>query len=97
MKTIKDIETIIQKHKKELEEKYGLKEIGIFGSYVRGEQLQNSDIQLKIIWSPVFIGSIFQEIMNNVILQNFKWYDGQKIPLFKSFISSDFHFFLTFS
>jgi uncharacterized protein len=48
MKTIKDIETIIQKHKKELEEKYGLKEIGIFGSYVRGEQLQNSDIDILV-------------------------------------------------
>ena len=48
MKTIKDIETIIQKHKKELEEKYGLKEIGIFGSYVRGEQLQDSDIDILV-------------------------------------------------
>ncbi len=48
MKTIKDIETIIQTHKKELEEKYGLKEIGIFGSYVRGEQLQNSDIDILV-------------------------------------------------
>jgi predicted nucleotidyltransferase len=48
MKTIKDIETILQKHKKELEEEYGLKEIGIFGSYVRGDQLQDSDIDILV-------------------------------------------------
>ncbi len=48
MKNIKDIEIIIQKHKKELEEKFGLREIGIFGSYVRGDQLQDSDIDILV-------------------------------------------------
>ena len=48
MKNIKDIEIIIQKHKKELEEKFGLRKIGIFGSYVRGEQLQDSDIDILV-------------------------------------------------
>lgn len=48
MKTIKDIEIIIQKHKKELEERFGLREIGIFGSYVRGNQLQDSDIDILV-------------------------------------------------
>lgn len=48
MKTIKDIEIIIQKHRKELEEEFGLREIGIFGSYVRGEQLKDSDIDVLV-------------------------------------------------
>ena len=48
MKTIKDIEIIIQNHKKELEERFGLREIGIFGSYVRGNQLQDSDIDILV-------------------------------------------------
>ena len=48
MKNIKDIEIIIQKHKKELEKKYGLREIGIFGSYVRGDQLKDSDIDILV-------------------------------------------------
>lgn len=48
MKTIKDIKKIIQKNKKELKEKYGLIEIGIFGSYVRGEQDENSDIDILV-------------------------------------------------
>ncbi|MBW1694255.1 MAG: nucleotidyltransferase family protein [Deltaproteobacteria bacterium] len=48
MKTIKDIEIIIIKNRKELEEKFGLKEIGIFGSYARGDQLQDSDIDILV-------------------------------------------------
>ncbi len=48
MKTIKEIKIIIQEHKKELEEKFGLREIGIFGSYVRGDQLQDSDIDILV-------------------------------------------------
>ncbi len=48
MKTIKDIEIVIQKHKKELEEKFGLRKIGIFGSYVRGDQVQDSDIDILV-------------------------------------------------
>jgi len=48
MKTIKDIELIIKENRKELEEKFGLKAIGIFGSYVRGEQLRDSDIDMLV-------------------------------------------------
>ena len=48
MKTVKDIEEIIQKNKKGLENKYGLKTIGIFGSYVKEEQDENSDIDLLV-------------------------------------------------
>ncbi len=49
MKTVKDIEKIIQNNKKELKEKYGLREIGIFGSYIRGEQDKNSDIDILVV------------------------------------------------
>ena len=48
MKTVKDIEEIIQKNKKGLENKYGLKTVGIFGSYVKREQDENSDIDLLV-------------------------------------------------
>ena len=34
---LKEITNIIKEHKEELKEKYGIKEIGIFGSYVREE------------------------------------------------------------
>ena len=48
MITFKEIEEIIQKNRKELRDKYGLREIGVFGSYVRGEQAKDSDIDLLV-------------------------------------------------
>ena len=38
MKNLKEIQRILKAHKPELKEKYGIKEIGVFGSMVRGEQ-----------------------------------------------------------
>ncbi len=38
----------IKKNKKEIEGKYKVKEIGIFGSYVRGEELKGSDIDILV-------------------------------------------------
>jgi len=38
MKTIDDIKSILTSPKRELLEKYGVTEIGVFGSYVRGGQ-----------------------------------------------------------
>ena len=48
MKTFEEIKEILQKHKDELKEQYGLKEIGIFGSYVKGEQNEESDLDILI-------------------------------------------------
>lgn len=43
-----DIKMRLQAQKPYLYEKYGVTEIGIFGSYVRGEQTSNSDIDILI-------------------------------------------------
>lgn len=48
MGTCKKIEEILKKHKKELAERYKVKEIGIFGSYVRGEQKKGSDVDILV-------------------------------------------------
>jgi predicted nucleotidyltransferase len=48
MKTINEIEKIIQSHKQELNEKYGLITIGLFGSYVRGDQDSKSDLDVLV-------------------------------------------------
>ncbi|MDH5203864.1 MAG: nucleotidyltransferase family protein, partial [Nitrospirota bacterium] len=37
-----------KKHKAELEEKYKVSEIGIFGSFVRGSQKKRSDIDILV-------------------------------------------------
>jgi len=48
MKTLEDIKKIIQLHKEDLRKEYGVKEIGIFGSYVKGEQIDISDVDILI-------------------------------------------------
>lgn len=48
MKTLKEIREILARHKEELEEKYRTTEIGIFGSYVRGEHKEKSDVDILV-------------------------------------------------
>ena len=45
---IEEIKKVISNYKKELKEKYKVKEIGIFGSYVRGGQQEISDIDILV-------------------------------------------------
>lgn len=46
MKTLDEIRQVISQHREVLEEKYGIAVVGVFGSYVRGEQRHKSDIDL---------------------------------------------------
>lgn len=48
MKTLAEIKKILSSHKKELEAKYKIREIKIFGSYVRNEQRKKSDIDILV-------------------------------------------------
>ena len=48
MKTIESIKKILEEHKEELKKRYGVKEIGIFGSYLRGENKKDSDIDILV-------------------------------------------------
>jgi len=48
MKTVNEIRKILEFHKGEFKEKYGVKTIGIFGSYLRKEQTQTSDIDVLV-------------------------------------------------
>lgn len=48
------IETI-KKHKADIKKRYGVKKIGVFGSYARGEQTETSDIDLLVEFeNPTF-------------------------------------------
>ena len=46
------IKRILKKHESELREKYGIKEIGVFGSYVKGKQKKGSDIDILVEFYP---------------------------------------------
>ncbi len=48
VKTLEEIKEIIKNIKPELEQKYKIKEIGIFGSWVRGQQTKRSDIDILV-------------------------------------------------
>ncbi|MAT97197.1 MAG: hypothetical protein CL608_08645 [Anaerolineaceae bacterium] len=48
MLSLAEIKNRLQAQKPYLYEKYGVTEIGIFGSYVRGEQKTDSDIDILI-------------------------------------------------
>jgi len=48
MKTVDEIKKILQAEKPYLEAKYGVTDVGIFGSYVRGEQRPDSDLDVLI-------------------------------------------------
>jgi predicted nucleotidyltransferase len=48
MKTLEEIKDILKRHKEEVIREYKVKEIGIFGSIVRGEQKKRSDIDILV-------------------------------------------------
>jgi len=45
---LEDAERILRKHKKELNEKFGVKSIAIFGSTARGESGNESDVDIIV-------------------------------------------------
>ena len=49
---LENITNILKEHKEELKARYGVEEIGVFGSYVRGEQKGGSDIDILVEFRP---------------------------------------------
>jgi uncharacterized protein len=64
MAKVENIKRILTKKKPFLVKKYKIKDIGIFGSYVRGEETKKSDVDLLVEFreSPGFLE--FMEIEN---------------------------------
>ena len=48
VKSLEDIRSILREHMDELRARYGVRSIEIFGSYVRGEQREDSDLDLLV-------------------------------------------------
>lgn len=65
MKTLEEIKSILEKHKQEIREKYGVIILGVFGSYAKGKQKETSDVDILIeIERP--IGLEFFELWDNL-------------------------------
>jgi predicted nucleotidyltransferase len=59
MKDLKEITAILNDHKDELERKFKVKALRIFGSYVRGDHTPNSDLDVMVDFTePVGFGFI---------------------------------------
>jgi len=48
MTEIEQLKKTLKEHKAQLEEEYGLSEIGIFGSYVEGKYTEKSDLDILV-------------------------------------------------
>lgn len=48
VKNIEEVKAILKEHKDEVVRKYRVREIGVFGSFVRGEQKKRSDIDILV-------------------------------------------------
>src|SRR3972149_11570132 len=48
MTNVEEIKRMLLQHKAELKKKFKVKTIGVFGSYVKGEQKQGSDVDVLV-------------------------------------------------
>jgi predicted nucleotidyltransferase len=48
MMNVEKIKGLLRAHKEELRKKFNVKEIGVFGSFVRGEHKKGSDIDILV-------------------------------------------------
>lgn len=48
MKSIEEIKRTLADRKGELRDKYHVRSVGLFGSYVRGDQRENSDVDILV-------------------------------------------------
>jgi predicted nucleotidyltransferase len=75
MKSLEEVIKFIKNQKKELEQKFGIKKIGIFGSYARGEQTEKSDLDILIEFKEKF------ETFRNYMQLKFYLEDNLKIKV----------------
>lgn len=73
MKNLEEIKKLLKKNKPYLRRKYFVDEIGIFGSYSRGEQNKQSDIDLMVgLKKPLGLEFVdlsleLQKILNHIV------------------------------
>jgi len=88
--TLTDIKQTLTALKPELHERFGVSEIGVFGSWVRGEQKETSDIDVLVDFDkPVdlfdlmelqeFLEEIFARKFDIALKRSLKKYIGQYI------------------
>jgi predicted nucleotidyltransferase len=64
---LKKVKKVLREHREELREKYGVKKIGVFGSYVRGENKESSDLDVLV----EFEENVEMDLIKFVELENY--------------------------
>ena len=69
MKTLDEIKSVLAQYKKELADRYKVSQIGIFGSYIRGEQGEKSDLDILVEFrEPIGLEFIeLAEFLENIL------------------------------
>jgi len=67
--TLEEVKKILKEHKAEVSRKYKVNEIGIFGSFVRGEQKKRSDIDILVEFEPRNIPGLLKLIEMEIYLE----------------------------
>jgi predicted nucleotidyltransferase len=88
--TLPDIKNTLTTLKPELHERFGVSEIGVFGSWVRGEQNETSDIDVLVDFDRAvdlfdlmelqeFLESVFRLKIDVALRRSLKKYIGKQI------------------
>jgi len=48
MKSLEEIKAILKQHEADIKSRYGVRDIGIFGSYLHSNQKRNSDLDILV-------------------------------------------------
>ncbi|GAB6182280.1 nucleotidyltransferase family protein [Thermodesulfovibrio hydrogeniphilus] len=76
VQSLDDIIRVLREHKEEIKQKYKVKEIGVFGSFVRGEQNKRSDVDILVEYTEV------PDLLKFIELENFlRHILGKKVDL----------------
>jgi len=52
MKTLKEIKQILAEHRAEMGTRFGVAQMAIFGSYIKGKQKKKSDLDILVSFEP---------------------------------------------
>ena len=66
MTTLENLRKILQAHRVELNRKYGVTEIGIFGSFVKNEQNDTSDVDILVEFNKAIDLLAFVNLKNHL-------------------------------
>jgi uncharacterized protein len=71
VKSVEEVKAILKEHKAEVIQKYRVREMGIFGSFVRSEQKRRSDVDILVEFDPRNIPGLIKLIeMVDVVIKS---------------------------